>query len=123
MRKSNKVKQLGKKSSHRKSMIKTQLTMLFEEGKVETTSAKAKVLKARADKLMSRVKNWSKEELEKTRYIRKKLNNKDSEENIEKYLKDYDEKVRIVKIGYRKGDNAELSEVFLEDFDKLLKDK
>ncbi len=123
MRKSNKVKQLGKKSSHRKAMIKTQLTMLFERGKVETTTAKAKVLKSKASKLIDRVKNWSKADREKARYLKKYLNNEDAIDNIERYLKDYDDKVRIVKVRFRKGDNAELSEVFLEDFDKLLKGK
>ena len=56
MYKQKRIRKLGKKTSHRDALIKNLLRGLFEYGKVETTSSKAKALKANAESLIEKSK-------------------------------------------------------------------
>lgn len=123
MNKRNKVKKLGKTATHRKAMINTQLTMLFETGKVQTTSGKAKVLKGSAERLLNRIDKAEEKDLNLVRLLKKKLNTEKALKYVREFVKENGTAVKLVKIGYRDGDNAELSEVYLPEFDKFLKGK
>lgn len=123
MKKGNSVKKIGKKASHRKLLMANQLTSLLLSGKIVTTTAKAKVLKSRAQRLMAIGKK--KELRDLRRYLRATLKSDVAITNLIQYCAYMGASVGIIKIGYRKGDNAQLSEVVLYDFkEKILsKDK
>ncbi|MBD3329043.1 hypothetical protein GF357_00955 [Candidatus Dojkabacteria bacterium] len=122
MNKGNKVRKIGKKASHRKSLISTQLTTLFEFGKLKTTTPKAKVVKGHAESFINKIKKLD-SEVEKIRFADKKLNNTNAIKNGIKYIVDGAAKVTIARVSYRAGDNAELSELELVDFDKIFEKK
>ncbi len=112
-------RKLGKKASHRESMINNQLRSLLNESKVVTTTSKAKVLKANADSLIAILKGNKSEES-----ITRMLVDYVSDEKIIKKLIAYisgTPAVKIVKVGFRSGDNGEVSKVYLPGLD--LKEK
>ena len=122
MRKRNAVKKLGRKSSNRKSLIKSQLITLFTNGKLETTSVKAKVMKANAQSIIESVKN-STDALALYRSLFSTFCSTTVVSKTQKYVAEATAGVKIVKVGFRKGDNAELSELTLIDFTKVFPKK
>lgn len=56
MRHLNNTIKLNRTSSHRKAMFANQLKALIEHGRIETTVAKAKILKRYADKMVTLAK-------------------------------------------------------------------
>ena len=108
---------LGRKKSHRESLIDNLLRSLFDHNYVVTTTTKAKVLKKNAESLIE-VGKKKEDDLE---FIRK-LNNVLGKESIVKKYLEYIKKdkagVGFVRVGFRDGDNAELSRVYLLGLDK-----
>jgi large subunit ribosomal protein L17 len=108
---------LGRKKSHRESLIDNLLRSLFDHNYVVTTTTKAKVLKQNAESLIE-VGKKKEDDLE---FIRK-LNNVLGKESIVKKYLEYIKKdkagVGFVRVGFRDGDNAELSRVYLLGLDK-----
>ncbi len=108
---------LGRKKSHRESLIDNLLRSLFDHNYVVTTTTKAKVLKKNAESLIEVGKKKG-NDLE---FIRK-LNNVLGKESIVKKYLEYIKKdkagVGFVRVGFRDGDNAELSRVYLLGLDK-----
>lgn len=102
-------KKLGRKSSHRRALIINQVRSLFKSGSVSTTTPKAKVLKANAEKFISKV-NTAKDDINLVKYVRTMLGEVDHAKVI-KTLKDDKASVSIMKVGFRAGDNAEVSKV------------
>ena len=89
-----KYRKLGRTSSQRKALLRSQVTALIENGKIVTTEARAKEVKKMAEKLITLA-----------------VKEKDNFETV----KDAGRQggyTRIVKIGLRKGDAA--MEVLLE---------
>ena len=123
-----KYRKLGRTSSQRKALLRSQVTALIENGKIVTTEARAKEVKKMAEKLITlAVKEKDNYETVK---VSAKVPKKDAEgkrvkevvdgkkvtvyETVEKEIKKDRQGgyTRIVKIGLRKGDAA--MEVLLE---------
>ncbi len=106
---------LGRKKSHRDSLIRNLLRSLFENNHVLTTTAKAKVLKQEASSLIAKGGSM-------TLNFRRELLNILGKESLLKKYEEYvgkDKKgVGIVKVGFQAGDNAELSRVYLLGLEK-----
>ena len=115
MYKQVKKKKLGRKKSHRDSLIRNLLRSLFESNSLVTTTSKAKELKREASSLILKGK---KDKLS----FRRKLENIFGRSSLVKKFEEYVEKdnagVGIVKVGFRDGDNAEQSRVYLLGIEK-----
>ena len=132
-----KYRKLGRTSSQRKALLRSQVTALIENGKIVTTEARAKEVKKMAEKLITlAVKEKDNFETVKvsakvpkkdaegkrvkevvdgkkvTVYETVDLTNKLFDEIAPKYAGRQGGYTRIVKIGLRKGDAA--MEVLLE---------
>ena len=118
-----KYRKLGRNSSQRKALLRSQVTALIENGKIVTTEARAKEVKKdlpsrlHARKQMDKVL-YKVTEVPTAAAGRKKntktvdLTNKLFDEIAPKYADRQGGYTRIVKIGLRKGDAA--MEVLLE---------
>jgi large subunit ribosomal protein L17 len=117
MHKRIKRAKLGRKKSHRESLIDNLLRSLFDNNYVVTTTTKAKVLKQNAESLIEVGKKK-----EGNIDFGKKLKNILGKETIVKkylkYIKKDEAGVGFVRVGFRDGDNAELSRVYLLGLDK-----
>ena len=104
-------KKLGRNSSHRQAMFRNMVTSLFKHEQIETTDAKAKVLKPVAEKMITLAKRG---DLHARRqaldYIKDKAVTHSLFENIKnRYMDKQGGYVRIIKKGQRKGDGASIS--------------
>lgn len=120
MYKQKKIRKLGKKKSHRESLIRNQLRALFEHGKVQTTSPKAKALKASAESLIGKAKS-SKNEMALRKDLKVVFGKVELITAFMDYLSKDNTGVGIVKVGFRSGDNAEVSRVMLLGLEKKAK--
>ena len=110
------IKKLGKKTAHRASMIQNQMRTLFSSGLLKTTTVKAKVVKGRAESLISDMKK-KKVSVDTRRKLIKILGDKELIEKSIKYSQREVVGVKIRKIGFRAGDNAEMSKLELIGFE------
>lgn len=108
-------KQLGRKASHRKLMVRNQIRSIFQAGHVTTTTPKAKVLKANIESVLVRIKGVG-NNLSAMRELQLMVGGRESYDRIVDYLAKNAGSVRIVKVGFRPGDNAEKSTVTLVDY-------
>lgn len=116
MRHRNTKKALNRPADQRRAMVRNLLTSLFEYGAVKTTEPRAKVLKAEAEKLISKVR--SKETYNAIRDLNQVLFVRSSSEKALSYVqkvKRTSGMVRTTKVGHRAGDNALLVQVELLD--------
>lgn len=128
-------RKLGRSASHRDAMMRNMVTSLFDEEKIQTTSARAKELRRVAERLLGVARKHppsavaeASDEAEKTRreaarvaavrqagrvvrdrFVLQKL----FSELAERYQARNGGYTRILKLGRRLGDNAELSIVEL----------
>ena len=112
-------KKLNRTSEHRKSLLKNMLNSLIKYEQITTTLPKAKFLKPQADKIITLGK---KENLQSTKMLMSKLQDKKSTNKVKKNLsKRYKKRnggyTRIVKAGFRYGDNAPLAIIEFVDRD------
>ncbi|MBW1971359.1 MAG: 50S ribosomal protein L17 [Deltaproteobacteria bacterium] len=119
-------KKLNRTSSHRRLMFRNMLTSFFDSEKIETTDAKAKVLKKEVDKLITLGK---KGDLHSRRIAAKMIRDK---EVLKKLFDDIAKRfknrisgyTRIVKLGWRQGDGAPTSLIeLLPDLGEEKKEK
>ena len=122
MYKQKKIKKLGKKTSHREALIRNQLRSLFENGKVTTTSTKAKALKASAESLIENSKKVT-DKLVSRRNLQVIFGSTELVAKFNEYIAKENTGVTIVKVGFRAGDNAETSRVELMGLKKAKKEK
>ena len=115
MRKGSKVKQLGKKKSHRDLMFKNQMRDLAMHGKLVTTTPKAKELKRRMQKLFGRLAGNG-DKLVLRRELMLITKDKDLTDRLFDYVEGGNYAVSIVRVGFRPGDNAQLSRVSLLNY-------
>jgi large subunit ribosomal protein L17 len=123
MRHRNAGKQLGRNSSHRKALLRNMVTSLFKYEQIETTHAKAKVIRPVAEKMITLAKRG---DLHSRRqalaYIEDKtITHKLFEELKERYLDKQGGYLRIVKKGFRKGDGSPVSIVQLLPLEEVKK--
>ncbi len=114
-------KKLGRNSSHRRALLRNMVTSLFKYEQIETTDAKAKVLRPVAEKMISLAKRG---DLHARRqalaYITDKtVTHRLFEELKDRYLDRQGGYLRIIKKGNRKGDGAPVSIVQLLPPDEI----
>ena len=103
------TRKLGRASDHRKAMLRAMVTYLLENGKIETTLARAKEVRSMAEKMITLGKR---DDLHAKRQVFSFI----TKENVAKKVIDeigpkYTDRdggyTRIVKTGVRRGDAAE----------------
>lgn len=108
---------LGRKKSHRESLIDNLLRSLFDNNYVVTTTGRAKALKKSAESLVE----VGKKKGENPDFVKRLKHILGKEALVKKYL-EYIKKDKVgvgfVRVGFRDGDNAELSRVYLLGLDK-----
>ena len=112
-------KKLNRTSEHRKALLKNMLNSLIKYEQITTTLPKAKFLKPQADKIITLGK---KENLQTTKMLMLKLQDKKSTNKVKKTLsKRYEKRnggyTRIIKAGFRYGDNAPMAVIEFVDRD------
>ncbi|MDX9892690.1 MAG: L17 family ribosomal protein [Bacteroidales bacterium] len=115
-----KRKKLGRKKTHRESLIRNLLRSLFASNYVVTTTPKAKVLKQEASSLIEKGKNV-KDELSFRRELQRILGKEELVKKYFEYLKKEKVGVGFVRVGFRDGDNAEMARVSLLGLEKKKK--
>ena len=119
MRHKKGYKKLNRTSEHRKALIKNMLNSLIKYEQITTTLPKAKVIKPQADKIITLGKI---DNLQNTKTLISKLQNKDSANKVKKTLsKRYENRkggyTRIIKAGFRYGDKAPMAVIEFVDRD------
>tara|TARA_B100000700_G_C14218300_1_gene478035 strand:+ start:29 stop:466 length:438 start_codon:yes stop_codon:yes gene_type:complete len=112
-------KKLNRTSEHRKALIKNMLNSLIKYEQIRTTLPKAKVLKPKADKIITLGK---KKNLQNTKRLVSQLQNIiNAKKVINTLSKRYNSRkggyTRIIKTGFRYGDNAPLAIIEFVDRD------
>jgi len=116
MYKRNSIKKLGRKSSHRKALVKNLLRSIMQSGKVNTSSVKAKVLRGELTSILSKAKNSDEKDISLLRDMLTIFGNKELVKKVFEIAKKDSTKVSIKKVGFRAGDNTEMSLVEISGF-------
>ncbi|MCD6168951.1 MAG: 50S ribosomal protein L17 [Candidatus Latescibacteria bacterium 4484_181] len=111
MRHLKKGRKLGRTSSHRKAMLRNLVTSLIEYEAVKTTDAKAKEMRALAEKMITLAKRG---DLHARRQVLEVLRGKKATAKLfdtiaPRFAEREGGYTRIIKIGQRKGDGAPIS--------------
>ena len=120
MRHGKKHNHLGRKTAHRKALLKNLAIALFTHKRINTTVAKAKALRIFAEPLITKGR---KNTMHNRRVVFSYLQDKDSTNELFSTIAEaigdrpggY---LRIIKTGFRKGDAAEMAMIELVDFNK-----
>src|SRR3989344_201264 len=110
MRKRNKGRILSRNKSQRKALLKSLMNGLFLHGKIKTTEAKAKELRAVAEKSITRARQntvFSRRIL--ARVLAPQIVKKLVDEIAPKYKTKPGGYTRIIKLGPRKSDSAKMA--------------
>ena len=118
------TRKLGRPTAHRKAMLRGLVTLLLENGQVETTLTRAKELRAVADKMITLGKaNTLASRRAALAYITKEdVVTKLFNELAPKYESRNGGYTQIYKLGPRRGDGAEMAIVKLIDYVKPSED-
>ncbi|MBS6865438.1 MAG: 50S ribosomal protein L17 [Ruthenibacterium sp.] len=105
------TRKLGRASDHRKAMLRAMVTYLLENGKIETTLARAKEVRNMAEKMITLGKR---DDLHAKRQVfsfitKENVAKKVIDEIAPKYTDRDGGYTRIVKTGVRRGDAAEMA--------------
>lgn len=122
MRHGNRNNALSRTASHRKSMLSNMACSLIEHKRINTTVAKAKVLREFVEPLITKSKTDS------THSRRVVFSSLKSKEAVTELFREVAPKVanrpggytRIIKLGNRLGDAAEMCMIELVDFNELM---
>ena len=100
---------LGRESQSRKALFRSLMISLITHGKILTTLAKAKAVRPRIEKLVTKANTISGQA--SMRYFQAQLSNDATKKLITEIAKKYKDRkggyTRIVKLSTRKGDAAE----------------
>ena len=110
-------RKLGRPTAHRKAMLRGMVTLLLENGQVETTLTRAKEVRSIAEKMITLgKKNTLASRRAALAYITKEdVAKKLFDEIAPKYANRNGGYTQILKIGVRRGDAAEMAIVRLID--------
>ena len=105
------LRKLGRPTSHRKAMLRNQVTSLFKNGRIETTLHKAKETQRVAEKMITLAKRG---DLHARRQVLAYIYDetvvtKLFEEIAPKYEERNGGYTRVLKLGPRRGDGAEMA--------------
>ena len=111
MRHRKKGRKLQRTASHRRAMLRNLATSLFRHERIETTTAKAKVLRPYAERLITLARRG---DLHARRLVARKIQDREVlgklfDEFSPRYAERPGGYTRILKLGNRKGDSAEIS--------------
>ncbi|MDD4382015.1 MAG: L17 family ribosomal protein [Candidatus Dojkabacteria bacterium] len=120
MYKGVKKAKLGRKASNRNLLVLNLQRSLFLNGQLTTTTPKAKVLKSKVERVISKIKT-EKNLLILRRELKKILGTDVLVNKALEYGKNEKTGIIIRKIGFRKGDNAQVSKVLLIGMEKKKK--
>ena len=114
------TRKLGRTTAHRNAMLRGMVTLLLENGQVETTLTRAKEVRSIAEKMITLgKKNTLASRRAALAYITKEdVVTKLFAEIAPKYANRNGGYTQILKIGARRGDGAEMAIVKLIDFVK-----
>lgn len=109
---------LNRPADQRKAMVRNLLTSLFQEGSVKTTNARAKVLQAEAEKMITLTKRSldKNEEFNAIRDAKQVLFTEEAQRSLVEFAKNTKKTsghTRATKIGIRDGDSALILKVDL----------
>ena len=121
MRHGDKINNLGRTNSHRKSLLCNLACSLIEHKRIFTTLAKAKALRLYVEPIITKSKNDS---THSRRIVYSYLKSKEA---VSSLFKDVAVKVadrkggytRIIKTGNRQGDAAEMALIELVDYNEI----
>ena len=125
MRHGKKFNHLGRKSAHRKALMRNLSIALVEHKRINTTLAKAKALRTYMEPLVTKAKNNT---THSRRVVFSYLQNKEA---IKELFGPIAEKVgdrpggylRVIRTGFRKGDSAEMAMIEFVDFNEIYSGK
>ena len=119
------TRKLGRPTAHRKAMMRGMVTLLLENGQVETTLTRAKEVRSRAEKMITLgKKNTLASRRAALAYITKEdVVTKVFVELAPLYAERNGGYTQIYKLGPRRGDGAEMAIVKLIDYKKPVADK
>ncbi len=105
------LRKLGRPTSHRKAMLRNQVTSLFEQGKIETTVHKAKETQRVAEKMITLAKRG---DLHARRQVLAYVYDETVVTKLfEEIAPQYEDRnggyTRVLKLGPRRGDGAEMA--------------
>jgi large subunit ribosomal protein L17 len=111
MRHLNKKKRLGRDKEHREAMFANLIVSLLQNERIKTTITKAKELRRRSERIITRAKDPT---LHNKRIVLSKIKDRDMvaklfEDIAPRYKNVNGGYTRIIRIGRRQGDGAELS--------------
>lgn len=108
MRHRQRTEKLGRKTSHKKSMIANMLVSLIKSGKIETTETKGKVLKRYFERVVSlAIKGDNASMRQVVSWVRDKEAFKTLLRSIvPRFRERHGGYCRVIKMGYRVGDGA-----------------
>ncbi|MBN2322466.1 MAG: 50S ribosomal protein L17 [Spirochaetes bacterium] len=125
MRHLKKGKRLGRDKEHREAMFANLIVSLFQNERIKTTVVKAKELRRRSERLITRAKEPS---LHNKRIILSRIKDRDAvaklfDDIAPRYKNVPGGYTRIIRLGRRQGDGAELSYVELVETESSAKKK
>ena len=121
MRHGKKFNHLGRKSAHRKALLRNLAIALIEHKRINTTLAKAKALRQYIEPLVTKSKTNT---THSRRVVFSYLQNKEAiKELFGGISKAVSERpggyVRVIRTGWRKGDGAEMAMIEFVDFNEV----
>jgi large subunit ribosomal protein L17 len=121
MRHGKKFNHLGRKSGHRKALLKNLANSLIEHKRIDTTLAKAKALRQYVEPLVTKGKTNN---THNRRVVFSYLQDKHSVTELFGPVADQvgdrpGGYTRVIRMGFRKGDGAEMAMIELVDFNSV----
>lgn len=121
MRHGNKVNHLGRKTGHRSALLKNLAISLIAHKRINTTLAKAKVLRGFIEPLVTKSKDNT---THSRRVVFTYLQNKEAVKELFGVIApEVGDRpggyVRVIKTGFRRGDGSEMAMIEFVDFNKV----
>jgi len=109
---SQKTKQLGRDMNVRNALLKTLTVSLIRDGKIKTTTTKAKVLRPIVEKLVTKAKTG---DVAARRFISSKIGPASAKVLVDTIAPKYKDRnggyLRITKLADRKNDGAKVAQI------------
>ncbi|MCB9345916.1 MAG: 50S ribosomal protein L17 [Lewinellaceae bacterium] len=121
MRHGKKLNHLGRKSAHRKALMRNLACALIEHKRINTTLAKAKALRTYIEPLVTKSKDNT---THSRRVVFSNLQNKLAVKELfdtigPKVLDRPGGYIRVIKTGFRRSDGSEMAMIELVDFNEI----
>ena len=108
----NKIRKFHRETGQRRALLKALITALIMNGKIKTTEAKAKEVRPRIEKMVSKAKVKN---INTMRFIRRTLAESATKKLFDEVAVKYKESnggyTRIVKLGQRRSDGSKIAQI------------